>query len=93
MTPVKVALLQVFKGFAGALKATAPSPLQNGEAAASAATGTTWQATLTGLLRTFARQHYAEAAPIASQVSAEIFSRDSGLANDAIVAAYESLHP
>lgn len=63
------------------------------EAAGGAATGSSWQPILTGLLRAFARHHYAEAAVIANQVSAEIFNKDSGLANDVIVIANLSLHP
>ena len=84
--------LQIFRGFAGALRATAPSahPEEDAEVPAP---GTSWHKCLIGLLRAFARHHYAEAAPIAKQVSAEIFSRDSGLANDVIVIANDSLHP
>lgn len=84
--------VQTFRGFAGALKEAASGASEE-EAAGGAATGSSWQTVLTGLLRAFARHHYAEAAGIANQVSAEIFNKDSGLANEIIVIVNLSLHP
>ncbi|KAK9821283.1 hypothetical protein WJX74_008679 [Apatococcus lobatus] len=89
---VQAHLLEIFRGFAGALTDTAVGAQQE-ETAEGPAIKTSWRTVLTGLLRAFARHHHVEAACTAKQVSAEIFSRDSGLSNDVVVIANESLHP